>query len=466
MRRAGSGSSDDELSPLVESRVESLSFIQMMLLGAMMALISASSDAYLPMAPKIRREFGASLVMMSLALQLNWIISGVSGPMWGSVSTVAGRKPTLAAGLLVFVAGSAMSGLATSTGAFVCGRVVQGLGEGSARAIAEAIVCDVYEDEELRSRNLATMSQWFSVTIIVAPAFGGSVGSVLGWRCVFFLLLLFGLLLLLGMICVLPETSVSTSVSTTWSKNRRRRRGEDPVVESFAGLLVKVWESLDGSAASIVVGGLIFNTTTNSFAGTMLTLWPYTLEDEFGLDANVAGLFVGSIGIFGMLGAQMNKYASTLSNPATLLRRGIAFYGLAGASLAVATSQCFVDARRGLCSSLVFSAVVMYSLAILIFTNYPWVLTLMLADVPRDTSATLVGMNGGVMSVGLALSSISASVSDEIIFRAPIGDPRVLYLLLSTWVILGTLAYLVFIFPPTRARASQVAPLAGPVIES
>ena len=56
-----------EATPLVPSqRITKLSAMQMFQLGGVTALTTASSDAYIPVVPMIRQEFGATLIEISL----------------------------------------------------------------------------------------------------------------------------------------------------------------------------------------------------------------------------------------------------------------------------------------------------------------------------------------------------------------------------------------------------------------
>jgi len=350
-----------EATPLVASqRVTKLTAMQMFQLGGVTALTTASSDAYIPVVPMIRREFDATLIEISLALQLNWVISGLSGPLWGSASTLFGRKLTLAAGLVVFECGTALAGLAPNCPVFVMARCIQGLGEGAARAIAESIVCDVYVDEEPRNRALATIAQWFSVTIVAAPAFGGGVGTVLGWRVVFFFLFVWGLIQLVCLFVFLPETVRGTKVqeslsSSTDEKSMRTliASGEISILASTKSFLERVWESASSKQnANIVLSGVIFNFSTNCFAGTLLTLWPYTLEDQFGLNSGFAGLLVGTIGIAGFFGAQLNKTAVARFPASTLLAAGVFLYFAMAASLLGMALVCFIRSDFIVCRSM------------------------------------------------------------------------------------------------------------------
>ena len=451
----------NESTPLMETREKSLSFWIMCLLGSVTALTTASSDAYVPNMPSIRQEFGTSIIMMALSLQLNWFVSGLSGPAWGSLSTFYGRRKALMMGVIIFCGGTGYASLAQNIGSFLLARVIQGVGEGSARAIAETVVCDVYENEEQRAKALATISQWFSVTIVLAPVFGGTVGGALGWRAVFYLLFLFGIFLFLLILCFLPETAPPSS--KRYVKERICWKYEslsDNIMTALASpflAALSLWsdlqQALGNQAANpeIIVGGLCFNLTTNCFAGTMLTLWPYTLEDYFGLSTATAGYLVGSIGIVGWCGAQISKFANSCyaGDAPGLLFVGATTYGIVGLAVGVLAVSCLIFSKGFIaCQNLVLSVSTMYVVAIVIFANYPTLLTVMLRDVPADSAGTVVGLNGGVMFIGLALSSAVGSVCDQLLFNED-PAPDILYIFLASWILLGTSLYFLLIYKPS-----------------
>jgi len=100
----------------------------------------------------------------------------------------------------------------------------------------------------------------------------------------------------------------------------------------------------------------------------------------------------------------------------------------------------------------------MISLGVVIFFNYPSLLTIMLSGVSQEAAATIVGLNSGVMFMGLAISSFIGCIADQEIFNAPTGSPKVLYTLLASWGLFTSFVYVVGILPslPQQARTTPV----------
>ena len=83
-----------------------------------------------------------------------WVFSGylifqaVTVPIYGKLADLFGRRPVMAAGMALFLAGSALCGLAWNMYALVAFRMLQGLGAGAVQPIAMTIVGDLYSLEE------------------------------------------------------------------------------------------------------------------------------------------------------------------------------------------------------------------------------------------------------------------------------------------------------------------------------
>src|SRR5947208_1651512 len=68
--------------------------------------------------------------------ELTWVVTvyvlaaAATTPVWGKLSDQFGRRPLLRAAVTAFLAGSVLSGIATSIGELVAFRAVQGVGAG------------------------------------------------------------------------------------------------------------------------------------------------------------------------------------------------------------------------------------------------------------------------------------------------------------------------------------------------
>src|SRR6266480_3843644 len=86
--------------------------------------------------------------------QLTWVVTvyvlaaAALTPIWGKVSDLFGRRGLLRAAILVFLAGSALSGVAQNIPELIAFRALQGAGAGGVMTLAMATVGDIVTPRE------------------------------------------------------------------------------------------------------------------------------------------------------------------------------------------------------------------------------------------------------------------------------------------------------------------------------
>ena len=143
------------------------------------------------------------------ASHIAWIVtaylvtSTVSTPLWGKLGDLYGRKSFFQAAIVIFLAGSALSGLSRTLEMLIAFRALQGLGAGGLMVGAQAIIGDIVSPRE-RGRYQGLFGAVFAVATVVGPLLGGFLTQHASWRWVFYINVPIGAVALVVTAVVLP----------------------------------------------------------------------------------------------------------------------------------------------------------------------------------------------------------------------------------------------------------------------
>jgi len=273
------------LSPQDRARAESLWAVALLI--GLTAIAPLAIDMFLPSMPTMAEEFDVSASIMQLAVTLFLLSFAASQLVYGSASDRYGRRPVLIAGLLLFIAGGALSLFAQSAEMLILGRIVQGIGGGAGPAIGRAMVLDVF-GRERAARVMAYMTIATPLAPAIAPVIGGVLQDAFNWRSVFVVLIGIGVFLLVAYRVLLPETNVRRDAGALGATQMSKNYGALFSNRSFVAYALAI--------------GLMFSGQLVFISGSS-----FVLIDELGLSARMFGFSFGFVAVGIMGGAWLSS---------------------------------------------------------------------------------------------------------------------------------------------------------------
>ena len=108
----------------------------------------------------------------------------ISGPIYGKLSDIFGRRIIFTIGVSIFLLGSVLCSLSQEMWQFILFRGIQGLGAGALFPVALAIIGDIFAPSE-RGQYQGFFGAVFGVSTLVGPALGGLITDNFGWHWIF-----------------------------------------------------------------------------------------------------------------------------------------------------------------------------------------------------------------------------------------------------------------------------------------
>jgi EmrB/QacA subfamily drug resistance transporter len=159
-----------------------------------MALAAVDSTIVATAVPSIVSDLGG-FSLFAWVFSIYVLAQAVTIPVYGKLADLYGRKPILIIGILIFLGGSMLSGMAWNMVALIAFRGVQGLGAGAISPIVSTIAGDLYSVQE-RARVQGWLSSVWGIAGVTGPAIGGFFAAYATWRWIFYINLPIGALAL------------------------------------------------------------------------------------------------------------------------------------------------------------------------------------------------------------------------------------------------------------------------------
>ncbi|KAJ2908187.1 hypothetical protein GGI21_003138 [Coemansia aciculifera] len=131
-------------------------------------------------------------------------------PLYGRLSDIFGRVPSLISAIVLFMAGSAACGWARSMGGLIFGRALQGVGGAGIETMVFTIISDITTEKE-RPAYLGVVGAVWSIASVAGPLLGGVFADHASWRWAFLINLPVGgvLLIVIALLLRMPQPTGS-----------------------------------------------------------------------------------------------------------------------------------------------------------------------------------------------------------------------------------------------------------------
>jgi EmrB/QacA subfamily drug resistance transporter len=339
----------------------------------------------------------------------------ISGPIYGKISDLFGRRPVLLFAVSVFLVGSVFSGLSREMWQLVGARALQGLGAGALFPIALAVIGDLFNPAE-RGKYQGLVGAVFGLSSLIGPAIGGVLTDTVGWQWIFFLNIPVGAVVFAVIWRSLPRLRPSASPP------RIDYLGASVLVAALVPFLIGLTNKQSGEWTDPAVGGLIGLGLAIAAlfviieSRTAEPIVPIRLFRNRSFTISVVAMFMASLAFFAPV-AFLPRWFQVVQG-ASASQSGYEILALLGGLIISATLSGQLVARTGRYKWLALGAPIVLAIGLILLSNlradtplpalWTWMFVTGLGVGPIFSVFTLV-VQGAVQprEIGTATSSLT-----------------------------------------------------------
>ncbi|WP_026908316.1 MDR family MFS transporter [Paucisalibacillus globulus] len=224
------------------------------------------------------------LSLYSWVFAIYTLTTCVTTPIYGKLADLFGRKIIFIVGVILFVLGSVLSGMAQSMEQLIWFRAFQGIGAGAVMPVTFTIIGDIYPGEQ-RAKMQGLFSGVWGIAGLLGPLVGGMFVDHFSWRWIFYINVPVGAISLILVLKFLHETVERKSKKIDyWG-----------ALVFTAAITALLYALLNGGTAHAWNSPTILLLLVGSLMGIILFLWIETKVEEPMLPLSIFKIRVISI---------------------------------------------------------------------------------------------------------------------------------------------------------------------------
>ena len=356
--------------------------------------------------PVIVTDLGGNL-LYTWAITIYLLTATISGPIYGKLSDLFGRRPIIIFAISLFLIASVGAGLSQEMWQFILFRGLQGLGGGAVFPVALAVVADLYTPAE-RGKYLGLFGAVFGVSSLLGPWIGGFVTDNFGWHWIFFINVPIGLISLAIIWRLLP------AIRRPDAARNIDYVGAAVFTLAIAPFLIGLTNkgTVGAQWTDPAVGGLILL----GLAFGVLFVWiesrvpepivPLSLFRIPSFSISVTAMFLAAFGFFGAV-IFLPRWFQTVAG-ATATESGWNILPLLGGLIFSAIASGQIVARTGRYKVLTFSSLILLAVGLYLLTG-------LTAETDRATMWLWMAMTG--LGIGPSFAVFTLIVQNSVMPR-------------------------------------------------
>jgi len=164
-----------------------------------------SANIYFPALNPLRKDLGVSTTLINLTITSYMIFQGLAPTIFGDLADMAGRRPAYILAFILYLGANIGLALQDSFAALFILRCLQSTGSSGAIALGYGVVADISTSSE-RGTYMGIVGAGTMMGPSLGPVIGGILAQFLGWRSIFWFLVILAGTFLVPYSLTVPET--------------------------------------------------------------------------------------------------------------------------------------------------------------------------------------------------------------------------------------------------------------------